>query len=119
MLTGLLAVHKSLSSWLDKRKVIGNFWKAESDLKTNLYAFEDKWKKHAVDVSIENGVTINKLKEEFLKELRAATLVARAILQDEQSKFFEAVTYPAIRPWWTTRQRRGKCKNPHEYSCLS
>lgn len=49
VLTGLLAVHKSLSSWMDKRKVIGNFWKAESDLKTRLYSFEDKWKGKAME----------------------------------------------------------------------
>ena len=44
----------------------------------------------------ENGKTIDKLKDEFLTEARAAIVVARAIVQDEQSKFFDAVTYPSI-----------------------
>ena len=96
VLTGLLAVHRSLSSWLDKRKVIGNFWKAESDLKTKLYTCEDKWRGQATHVVTENGRTINKLKDDFLKEARAAITEARVIVQDEQSKFFDAVTYPSI-----------------------
>lgn len=88
MLTGLLAVHKSLSSWMDKRKVVGNFWKAESDLKAKLYAFEDKWK----GKTMQDG----KLKDEFLNEARAAIREARAIVQDEQAKFFDVVTYSSI-----------------------
>lgn len=96
MLTGLLGVHRSLSSWMDKRKIIGNFWKAESDLKTKLYAFEDKWRDKAMQTATENGRTINKLKDDFLNDARAAIADARAIVQDEQSKFFDAVTYPTI-----------------------
>lgn len=96
ILTGLLAVHKSLSSWLDKRKITGNFWKAKSDLKTKLYAFEDKWKGQAMQAVTENGVAKNKLKNDFVQEARGAILEARAIVQDEQSKFFDAVTYPSI-----------------------
>ncbi|MCE7914783.1 MAG: hypothetical protein DYH15_08880 [Nitrosomonas sp. PRO4] len=96
ILTGLLAVHKSLSSWLDKRKIIGNFWKAKSDLKTKLYAFEDKWKGQATQTVTENEIVKNKLKNDFLQEARSAIIEARAIVQDEQSKFFDAVTYPSI-----------------------
>jgi hypothetical protein len=69
LLTGLLAVHKSLSSWLDKRKVIGNFWKAESDLKTKLYAFEDKWKGKVMMDAGENPNRGKELKHDFLNEL--------------------------------------------------
>lgn len=96
VLTGLLAVHKSLSSWLDKRKVVGNFWKAESDLKTKLYAFEDKWKGQATQVAKEQGKEIKKFKDDFLKDVQAIIVEARAIVQDEQSKFFDSVTYPSI-----------------------
>lgn len=46
-LTSLLAIQKSMSSWLDKRKVIGGFWKAESDIKSLLYEFEGKWENKA------------------------------------------------------------------------
>lgn len=96
VLTGLIAVHKSLSSWLDKRTVIGNFWKAQSELKTKLYAFEDKWKGQAVLISKEDGKEIRRLKEDFLVEIRVAIAAARAIVQEEQSKFFDTITYPSI-----------------------
>ncbi len=96
LLTGLLAVHKSLSSWLDKRKVIGNFWKAESDLKTKLYAFEDKWKGKATEDSGGNPNKIKELKLNFLSEVHAAIVKARAVIQDEQSKFFDTLIYPSI-----------------------
>jgi len=52
MLTGLLAVQKALSSWLDKRVIIGNFYRAQSVLKSNLYTFEDQWRgKAAIEVN--------------------------------------------------------------------
>jgi len=87
-LTGLLAVHKSMSSWLDKRKVIGNFWRAESELKTILYAFEDKWKNKAY----ENDT----LSEEFISAAKESIIRARAVVSEEQGKFFDACTYPSI-----------------------
>ncbi|HEX8874319.1 MAG TPA: hypothetical protein VF780_06785, partial [Nitrosospira sp.] len=96
LLTGLMAVHKSLSSWLDKRKVIGNFWKAESDLKTKLYAFEDKWKDKATQDAAGNPGAAHTLKDDFLSEARTAIVEARAIVQDEQSKFFDTLIYPSI-----------------------
>jgi hypothetical protein len=96
VLTGILAVHKSFSSWLDKRIVVGNFWKAESDLKTKLYSFEDKWKGKSTEALSEKEPDKFKLKIDFLKEASAAIAEARAIVQDEQTKFFAAVTYPSI-----------------------
>lgn len=94
VLTGLIAVQKSISSWLDKRKIVGNFWKAESELKTNLYTFEDKWKEQAFEIL--TNATTPTLKESFLIELKAAIADSRAIVQEEQSKFFEAEIYPSI-----------------------
>lgn len=94
VLTGLIAVQKSISSWLDKRKIVGNFWKAESELKTRLYTFEDKWKGQAFEI-VTDATTMT-LKESFLIEVKAAIVDSRAIVQDEQSKFFEAEIYPSI-----------------------
>lgn len=94
VLTGLIAVQKSISSWLDKRKIVGNFWKAESELKTKLYAFEDKWKGQAFETV--TGAVSNTLKDSFLMEAKAAIAESRAIVQEEQSKFFETEIYPAI-----------------------
>lgn len=94
VLTGLISVQKSISTWLDTRKIVGNFWKAESDLKTKLYTFEDKWKGQAFVIS--TNETIKTLKESFLLELKVAIADSRAIVQDEQSKFFEAQIFPSI-----------------------
>lgn len=94
VLTGLISVQKSISSWLDKRKIVGNFWKAESELKTKLYTFEDKWKGQAFVIS--TNATIKTLKESFLIEVKVAIADSRAIVQEEQSKFFEAQIYPSI-----------------------
>lgn len=94
VLTGLIAVQKSISSWLDKRKIVGNFWKAESELKTKLYTFEDKWKGQAFETV--TGEVTKTLKDNFLMEAKAAVVDSRAIVQEEQSKFFEAEIYPAI-----------------------
>jgi hypothetical protein len=80
---------------LDKRKVIGNFWKVESDLKTKLYAFEDKWKGKVMMEAGENPNRGKELKHDFLNEAHIAIVEARAIVQDEQSKFFDTVTYPS------------------------
>ena len=115
LITGLVAVYKSLSSWLDKRKVVGNFRKAEADIKSKLYAFEDKWRGKAVqasngqgdeaaaarrsvtvDMTRPDGVRADGLKSDFLKEARTAIIEARQIVEEEETKYFDAVTYPAI-----------------------
>jgi hypothetical protein len=96
VLTGLIAVQKSISTWLDKRKIVGNFWKAESELKTKLYTFEDKWKGLAFETVTVGGANKKTLKDSFLIEVRAAIADSRAIVQEEQSKFFEAEINPSI-----------------------
>jgi hypothetical protein len=101
LITGLVAVQKSLSSWLDKRKVLGNFRRAEADVKSNLYAFEDKWTGKAVTSA--SGAQQraedrrgHALGAEFLLEARAAIAEARRIVEAEESEYFQAVTYPSI-----------------------
>ncbi len=89
ILTGLLAVHKALSSWLDKRKLIGNFWKASADLKENLYSFEDKYKGKAVTEG-------NELSQEFLEDINNGIKQARQIVKEEQKAFFEGYSLPSV-----------------------
>jgi hypothetical protein len=115
LITGLVAVYKSLSSWLDKRKVVGNFRKAEADIKSKLYAFEDKWRGKAVqsrngqgdgeaagrrsvalDVTRPDGARADGLNSDFLKEAQTAIVEARQVVEEEETKYFDAVTYPAI-----------------------
>ncbi len=80
-LTGFLAVHKALSSWLEKRKVMGLFWSASSELKENLYSIESKWKGKAR----EKG----RLKEEFMADIQQGVTLATAVVKKEQKEFFE------------------------------
>lgn len=80
-LTGFLAVHKALSSWLEKRKVMGLFWSASSELKENLYSIESKWKGKAR----EKG----RLKEEFMTDIQQGVALASAVVKKEQKEFFE------------------------------
>jgi hypothetical protein len=47
-------------------------------------------------LSSKTGTEKPELKEEFLADARICIAQAKAIVQDEQTKFFDAVTYPAI-----------------------
>jgi hypothetical protein len=96
LLTGLLTIQKALSTWLDKRKIIGSFRKARSDLKTKLYTFEDKWTGQATETIEENGTETEKLKNDFLQEARIAIREAQKIVEEEQSQYFEAITSQSI-----------------------
>lgn len=96
ILTGLLTVQKSLSSWLDKRKIVGNFRKAQSALKAKLYAFEDKWRGQVLLAVTENEKEINKLKDDFLQEVRIAIREAQAIVEEEQNLYFDTITSQSI-----------------------
>jgi len=99
MLTGLLAVQKALSSWLDKRVIIGNFYRAQSTLKSNLYTFEDQWRGKLSgnkEESSGGGKSTKVINPAFLKAISDAIKVAREVVVDEQTKFYEALTYPSI-----------------------
>lgn len=96
LLTGLLTIQKALSTWLDKRKIIGSFRKARSDLKTKLYTFEDKWTGQATEIIGENEAKKEKLKNDFLQEARTAIREAQVIVEEEQSQYFEAITSQSI-----------------------
>ncbi len=96
ILTSLLAVQKAMSSWLDKRKVIGGFWKAESEIKTLLYEFEDKWIDRAVEIVTQDGKQIKQLKQDFVDNAKASVKASRKIVNTEKENFFNSFSYPAI-----------------------
>ncbi|MCK4465081.1 MAG: hypothetical protein KAU83_05160 [Bacteroidales bacterium] len=89
VLTGLLAVHRSLSSWFSKRQLMGHFWKASADLKESLYSFEERWRGNAVT---EN----NKLKDDFVKGVYNGIDYARKIVKEEKINFFKLHSLPSI-----------------------
>jgi len=88
ILTGLLGLHKALSSALNQRKVVGNFWRAAAALKRRLYEFEDTWRGKAV--SPEGPAPL------FLDAVSDEIQAARAIRDEEQERFFDQFSYPVL-----------------------
>jgi len=43
VLTGILALYLSATKWLQARNLIAIYWQTKSNLKSRLYALEDKW----------------------------------------------------------------------------
>jgi hypothetical protein len=44
IIAGVLSAHRMLSTMFDKRNLVRHFWRAQADLKTLLYSFEDTWR---------------------------------------------------------------------------
>ena len=91
VLTGLLGVHRSLSEWLNKRKLVGLFWKASADLKENLYAFEDTWGNPSKIKRDAQG-----LADDFKTALREEIKKAKAIVRAEKEQFYQNISPPTI-----------------------
>lgn len=83
LLTGLIAVHRTVSSWMDQRNLVSLFWNAASDLKQALYTFEGKWR----------GMT---REQGFAEALREGTAAAREVVIAEQKQFFSTTAYPSV-----------------------
>lgn len=88
MITGILAIHKTLAAWLDKRQLFGHFWRASAELKEVLYSFEQTWG----DKAVHDGVT----NPEFLKAVQTDIARARQIVQAERQGFYEIYQSPAF-----------------------
>jgi hypothetical protein len=44
IIAGVLSAHRMLSTMFEKRNLVRHFWRAQADLKTLLYSFEDTWR---------------------------------------------------------------------------
>ncbi len=88
MLTGVLAIHKTVAAWLDKRQLFGHFWRASADLKEILYSCEQSWK----DEAHADGA----LRPEFLEALQADLVRVRQILREERQGFYDLYRYPSF-----------------------
>ncbi|ACY19194.1 hypothetical protein [Haliangium ochraceum] len=99
VITGLLAVHRALSAWLDKRQIHGHFWRASADLKELLYSFEESWSGRAAlaAASTEDGLAAatapltaeGELSTEFHEALAGEIARARQIVRKEREGFYE------------------------------
>ena len=88
VLTGLFGLHKALSSALNQRRVVGNFWNAAAALKRRLYAFEDAWRGKA---TASEGPT-----PAFAQAVKDEIQAAGTIRDEEERRFFDQFSYPAF-----------------------
>lgn len=80
---GLLSAHRTLSTMFEKRNLVKHFWRAEADLKTILYSFEDTWRGRALA-----STSPVELKREFMDDIVRQIQQARQIKRTEQDEFF-------------------------------
>lgn len=84
IIAGVLSAHRMLSTMLEKRNLVRHFWKAQAELKTLLYSFEDKWRGKALASKTAPPV----FSAELMKDVRAQIRQARQVKQREQEEFF-------------------------------
>jgi hypothetical protein len=91
IITGVLSAHRLLASSFEKRNLARHFWKAQADLKSILYSFEDKWRGHTVDAEpppeLPDGAFLL-FAPAFLAALDENTQQAEKVKSEEQQLFF-------------------------------
>lgn len=93
ILTSVLAIHKTFSSWIEKRKLNTLFHSAASKLKTRLYELEEEWNSRLAFVGQNNEIQFN---PEFLKGLKDGIKYARSVLDEEKQAYYELIAFPKI-----------------------
>ena len=84
VLTGVLALQKTLSTWYASQQRYAAWYKARSDLKTLYYTLLQTWSGKIVAGDV------------FLAALRTFTADASKVISDEQLDFFQRLTLPGI-----------------------
>jgi len=77
VLTSIIAVHRTLTSWFEKRRVVSHFHQASSTLKEAVWSFESKWKGRW-----------SELLENFKTDLQTAIAAARRTVDKEEKAYF-------------------------------
>ncbi len=90
VLTGLLAMLKFVGSYLERRRLVGLFWNAEANLKSDLYAFEDRWRGKVFETRTgeASGEPPRAVDEEFIVDLKQRIRNAEQVRRTEQDAFF-------------------------------
>ncbi len=89
ILTSIMATHKFITSWLEKRKYLSQFYLAFTELKNVLFRLENDYKNgQAIDP---NG---NSLSKEFKHALNLAIVESRRLVTEETKQYFETLSYP-------------------------
>ena len=87
VLTGLLGFQRSMSAWLDKRKIVGSYAQTSAKLKEIIWSLLDKWSARHITSANE---------EELIADLRAGITKARDVTSAEQVFYYENLSYPTI-----------------------
>jgi hypothetical protein len=88
MITGILAIHKTLAAWVDKRQLFGHFWRTSAELKELLYSFEQRWHGKAL-----TGADAS---PEFVQAMQADIARARQIVREERQGFYDLFQSPSF-----------------------
>lgn len=88
MITGILAIHKTLAAWVDKRQLFGHFWRTSAELKELLYSFEQRWYGKALS---DAGAS-----PEFVQAMHADIARARQLVREERQGFYDLYQSPAF-----------------------
>ena len=95
IITGVLSAHRALASALEKRNNKRHFWKAQADLKSILYSFEDKWRECSLYRQEGDDATGTlRFAPGFFDDLDRSTRDALDIKKNEQDQFFSGVVNP-------------------------
>lgn len=95
-LASIVPLLKILAVAGDRRKQIGNFWKASAALKEGIYDFEDAWRGRPVITLANTGTTtVRHVDPEFVQRLQTVLAQARAIETEERSAFFATMQSPS------------------------
>lgn len=89
--TGLIALQNVLGSVFGQRQLIGQFWKARTELAEQIYDLETKWRLRP-GRALDNGG----LNHELEKELEAGIESGRQIVAEETQRFFDAYAWPTV-----------------------
>jgi hypothetical protein len=85
ILSGILALQKTLAGSMSAQQRYGAWRKASSELKKIWYGFETQWRK----------VDLNTQKDDFVKDLQTKRQQAQGILEDEEDDYFTKLTLPS------------------------
>lgn len=91
-LTSLFGLHRVITSWIGKRKLLSVFHEASSRLKARFYQFEDVWNSKRPIFKYGSS----EVKEEFDSTVENVITVGRKIANDERSKYFQFIENPGI-----------------------
>ncbi len=89
VLTGLIAIHKTLQSWLNARKVIGRYWQTRTSLVDVIYDLEMGWSGSAQAARAKGAGGAAPLTDGFRHAVAEGLGKARKAMRAEMAKFFD------------------------------